>query len=154
MSRGLSLLEAATVTLFWFFFILADFDWEKKKQRGLDVQARPGRLGMRSERAEYEAYSWIRYLAAILLTYLNTIDVFNYERQDNDTIVSPIRMFWAFSVLILFSIGLLAIDGFWDRMRRRRLTRVYEMAFWSYFWLRYPALFLATMTATKRGLQP
>ncbi len=31
MSRGLSLLEAATVTLFWFFFILADFDWEKKK---------------------------------------------------------------------------------------------------------------------------
>ncbi len=109
---------------------------------------------MRSERAEYEAYSWIRYLAAILLTYLNTIDVFNYERQDNDTIVSPIRMFWAFSVLILFSIGLLAIDGFWDRMRRRRLTRVYEMAFWSYFWLRYPALFLATMTATKRGLQP
>ena len=154
MSRSQLLREAGTLTLFWIFFILTDYGWERKKQRGLDVQPRPGRLGMQSERTEYEAFSWIRYLAVILLTYFNTIDVLNYERQVNDSMVSPTRMFWVFSALILCSVGLLAIDRSWDRMRRRGLTRVYEMAFWSYFWLRYPALFLATMTATKRGLQP
>jgi hypothetical protein len=57
---------------------------------------------MRSERAEYESYSWIRYLVIMLLTYVNAVGVIDSEAQNKEGLVSPIRMFWSFSVVTLF----------------------------------------------------
>jgi len=147
-------LFAGILIFLWLFFMLADYGWERKKRRGLDSQVRTSWLGKRSERAEYEWYSWIRYLAVVLVAYLNTIAVIDSKSQDNEGLVSPPRMAWAFSVVIFFSIVLLAIDGYWDRRWRRGLNRTYARVFWFYFWLRYPALVLATITATRRGLHP
>ena len=154
MSHSLVLLSAGVVTFSWLFFMLADYRWEKKKRRGLDLKVRPARFGTQSERAEYEWYSWIRYLAVILVTYLNTAGLMTSEPGNTEGIVSPIRIVWAFSFVIFLSIVLLAIDGYWDRMRRRGLNRIHASLFWSYFWLRYPVLIWTTITATKRGLQP
>jgi hypothetical protein len=154
VSHNFLLFAGGFLTLFWLFFMLADYGWEVKKCRGLDVQVRLRAFGMQSERAEYEWYSWIRYLAIILLAYLNSIGVIDSEPAANDGLVSPVRMVWAFSAVILFSIALLAIDRYWDRKRRCGLRRIHAAIFWSYFWLRYPALILATIAATKRGLQP
>jgi uncharacterized membrane protein len=134
--------------------MLADYGWERKKRRSLDSQVRTSWLGKRSERAEYEWYSWIRYLAVIFMAYLNTIAVIDSKLQDNEGVVSPLRMVWASSVVIFLSIVLLATDAYWDRKWRRGLNGTYARVFWFYFWLRYPALVLATITAAKRGLQP
>lgn len=134
--------------------MLADYGWEAKKGRGLDMQVRLPAFGMQSERAEYAWYSWIRYLVIILLAYLNSIGAIDSEPPDHDGLVSPARMVCAFAAVIVFSIALLAIDGYWDRRRRRGLSGIHAAIFWSYFWLRYPALILATIIATKRGLQP
>ena len=150
----LVLLAAGVLVFFWLFFMLADYGWERKKCRGLDARVRPSRFGMRSERAEYDWYSWIRYLVIILLTYINAVGAIDSQFQDTESHVSPVRMVWAFFAVILFSIALLAIDGYWDRRRKRGWSRIYAIAFWLYFWLRYPALILATITATERGLQP
>lgn len=62
------LLAAGVVTSSWFFFMLADYGWERKKSRGLGIKDRPSKLGTQSERTDYEWYSWIRYLAVILVT--------------------------------------------------------------------------------------
>jgi hypothetical protein len=132
--HSLQLLADGFMTLLRVYFKLADYGWESKKCRGLDVQAPSGRFGQRSERAEHEWYSWSRYLAIILLTYLNSVGVIDSEAQYNERFVSPARMFWAFSAVILFSIVLLAIDGYWDRRRRRGLSRIHAGVFWSYFW--------------------
>jgi hypothetical protein len=134
--------------------MLADYGWERKKCRGLEAQARPSGFGMISERTEYEWYSWIRYLVIMLLTYVNAIRVIDFEAQNEEGLVSPVRTFWACSAVILFSIGLFAVDGYWDRRRRRGLSWSQASVFWSYFWLRYPALILATIIAARRGLQP
>jgi hypothetical protein len=145
---------AGVLAFFWLFFMLADYGWERKKCRGLEAQARPSAFGMISERGEYRWYSWIRYLVIMLLTYVNAIGVIDSEAQNEEGLVSPVRTFWACSVVILFSIGLFAIDGYWDRRRRRALSWSQASVFWSYFWLRYPALILATIIAARRGLQP
>jgi hypothetical protein len=152
VSHSFALFAAGVLTFFWLLFMLADYDWERKKWRGLDAQGRTGTFGMRSERAEYEWYSWIRYLVIILLTYVNAVGVIDSGRQNTESLVLPARMFWAFSVVILFSILLVAIDAYWDRRRQQGLSGIYGVVFWSYFWLRYPALILATITATERGL--
>ena len=154
LSHSFLLFAGSVLVLAWLFFLLADYSWEKKKCRGLNAQVQSGKFGMRSERTEYECYSWVRYLAIILLTYVNTIGVIDSEPQDSDGLVSPVHMLSAFSVVILFSIGLLAIDGYWDRKRQHRLSGICATVFWPYFWLRYPALILATIVATRRGLQP
>ena len=154
MSHSLVLLAVGVVAFSWLLFMLADYGWERRKCRGLDAQGRPSRFGMRSERAEYEWYSWIRYLVIILLTYINAVGVIDSEPQQTEILVSPVRMVWAFSAVILLSSALLAIDGYWDRRRQRKLSRIHAGVFWAYFWLRYLALILATITATKRGLQP
>jgi len=145
---------AAILIFLWVFFMLADWGWEKKKRRGLDLVVRASWLGNRSERGEYEWYSWIRYLAVILVAYLNTFAVIDSKVPGSKSLVSPLRMVWAASIVIFFSIVLLAIDSYWDRRWRCALNRTYARVFWFYFWLRYPALVLATITATKRGLQP
>ena len=49
---------AAILIFLWVFFMLADWGWEKKKRRGLDLVVRASWLGNRSERGEYEWYSW------------------------------------------------------------------------------------------------
>jgi hypothetical protein len=154
MSHGLLLFAAGVLTFFWFLFMLADYGWERKKCRGLDAQAQPRTFGAQSEQVEYEWYSWIRFFVTMLLTYLNAVGAIDSEPKYNDGLVSPVRMFWSFCAVILFSIGLLAIDGYWDRKRRRGLSGRQKSIFWSYFWLRYPALILATITATKQGLHP
>lgn len=154
MSHSLFLLAAGVLTFVWLFFMLVDHDCERKKCRGLDAQVRASRFGMRSERAEYEWYSWIRYLVIILMTYVNAVGVIDSEPQHTEGLVSPVRMVWAFSAVILFSSALLAIDGYGDRRWQQGLSGIYAMAFWSHFWLRYPALILATITATERGVQP
>jgi hypothetical protein len=152
--HGLVLLAAGVITFSSLFFILADYGWEKRKCRGLDAKVRSGGFGTQSERAEYEWYAWIRYLAVILVTCLNTTWLMNSEPQNTEPLVSPSRMFWAFSVVIFVSIVLLATDCYWDRRRQRRLSRIHASLFWSYFWLRYPFLVWMTITATRRGLQP
>jgi hypothetical protein len=154
VSYSLLLLAACVLILFWLFFMLADYSWERKKCRGLDACVRPGTFGTRSERAEYEWYSWIRYAVIILLTYVNTIGLIDSKLQERESFASPSRMFWTFSIVILFSIALLAVDGYWDRRRAHGFSRIYTRVFWSYFWLRYPILIIATITATMRGLQP
>jgi hypothetical protein len=73
VSHGILLLAAGVLTFFGCFFMLADYGWERKKCRGLATQARPSTFGMRSERTEYESYSWIRYLVIMLLTYVNAV---------------------------------------------------------------------------------
>jgi hypothetical protein len=97
--------------------MLADYGWERKKCRGLDIQVRPVTLGMRSDRAECEWYFWIRYLVTILLAFVNAVEVVDSEPQHAESRVSRVRIFRAFSVVIFFSILLLAIDGYWDRRR-------------------------------------
>ena len=144
----------AILIFLWLFFMLADWGWERKKRRGLDLVVRTSWLGNRSERSEYEWYSWIRYLAVILVVYLNTFAVIDSKSPGSEGLVSPLRMVWATSIVIFFSIVLLAIDSYWDRSWRRGLNRKYARVFWFYFWVRYPALVLATITTTKRGLQP
>jgi hypothetical protein len=152
MPHSLQLL-VGSLTLLWFFLMLADYGWECRKRRGLDSQLRPGAFEMRSERAEYESYSRMRYLAVIVLTYLNSAAVIDSEARDNALFVSPGRLFSVFFLAILFSAILLAIDSYWDRRTRRGLTGIPAGLFWSYFFLRYPALILATITATKMALQ-
>ena len=123
------------------------------KRRGLNSQVRTSWLGAGSQRAEYEWYSWIRYLTVVLVAYLNTIAVIDSKSQDNEGLVSPPGMVWAFSIVIFFSIVLVALDGYWDRRWRRGLDGTCAGVFWFYFWLRYPALVLVTIIATRRGLQ-
>jgi glycosyltransferase involved in cell wall biosynthesis len=154
VSTSLVLIAVGVVTFLWLFFMLADYGWERKKCRGLDVVVRPNRFGMRSEKTEYEWYSWIRYLAITLLTYVNAVGVIDSGPQGTVRLVSPIRMFWASAFVILFSILFLAIDGYWDRRRRHGLSIVHARFFWSYFWLRYPVLISLTVIAAKRGLRP
>lgn len=132
--------------------MVADYGWERRKRRGLDAQVRPGKIIMRSERAEYGWYSWTRYALIILLTYLNSAAVINFNPTGNESLMSPGRVVVAFSAVILISIALRAIDGFWDRKRQRGLCGRHATLFWSYYWLRYPVLIVATITATKRGL--
>ena len=154
VSYALLSLLAGILIFLWFFFMLADYGWERKKRRGLDSQVRTIWLGAGSERAEYEWYSWIRYLTVVLVAYLNTIAVIDSKSQDNEGLVSPPRMVWAFSIVIFSSIVLVAIDGYWDRRWHRGLDGTCAGVFWFYFWLRYPALVLVTIIATRRGLQP
>ncbi len=154
MSYGLVLLATGVVTLFWLFFMLADYGWERKKRLGLDVQARSATFCKWSEQTDYELYSWIRYLVIMLLTYVNTVGVIAAEPESAERLISLVRLFWAFSIAILFSITLLTIDRYWDRSRRRGFNRIQASFFWSYFWLRYPGLILVTLSAAKRGLQP
>ncbi len=150
--HGLILLGGGVLTFFWLLFMLADYGWERKKRRGLDLQVRTNWLGKRQERATYEWYSWIRYLAIILLTYINVVGVIDSEPEKNAGLASPLRMFWLLSIVILFSIALLAIDGYWDRQWRYELSSIQKTVFWLYFWLRYPVLILATIQLTRRGL--
>ncbi len=152
MLHGLLFLAGGILASLWLFFMLADYGWERKKGRGLNAQARPGTFGLRSERAEYEWYSWARYLAIILLTYINTVGFLDSQSPNTGNLISPIRMVRAVSIAIFFSIVLLVIDSYWDLTRRRGLSGIYASIFWSYFWLRYPSLILVTITATKRGL--
>ena len=83
------LLAAGVLMFFSVFFSLADYGWERKKCRGLDALARPSTFGMRSERAEYEWYSWIRYLVIMLLTYVNTVGVIDSEAQNKEGLRLP-----------------------------------------------------------------
>lgn len=153
VSRSFVLLGAGVLTFLYLFLIIADYGWENKKRRGLSLQTRTTRLGKRSERAVYEWYSWIRYLGIILLTYINAMSVIESEPGKTAAFESPVRMFWLFLIVILFAIALLEIDGYWDRQRRQGLNGIQTALFWSYFWLRYPALILATIQATRQGLQ-
>jgi hypothetical protein len=152
VSHSVLLFTGGFLTFFCLFLILADYGWESKKRRGLDARVRPSAFGMRSERSEYEWYSWIRYLVIILLAYLNSVGEIASVPAQNESLASPLRMVWAFSLVILFSVVLLAVDEYWDRKRRRGLNGLLAGVFWSYFWLRYPALILATIAATKAGL--
>jgi hypothetical protein len=154
VSYGLALLRAGVLTFFFAFFTLADYSWERRKARGLNEQHRPSAFGKQSERREYEWYSWIRYLVIILLTYMNAAAVVDSETREIDLSVSPTRMLWGLSDVLLLSIALFIIDGFWDRRRQRGSGGVEAGVFWSYFWLRYPALILATIAATKHALRP
>ena len=148
MSFGFLLLAAGTLIFFWLFFMLADYSWESKKLRGLDSAVRPGGS---SEKAEYRWYSWVRYLTVIALTYVNAFVLVGSQIPGRE---NPSRVLAAISLVIVFAIMLLMIDSFWDRSRRRGLSRIHAGVFWSYFWLRYPALILATIAAATRGLQP
>jgi hypothetical protein len=139
---------------FGFCLCWRDYGWERKKRFGLDVQARSAAFCKWSEQTDYELYSWIRYLVIMLLTYVNTVGVIAAEPESVEGLISLVRLFWTFSVAILFSIILLAIDRYLDRSRRRGLNRIQASFFWSYFWLRHPALILVTLSAAKRGLQP
>ena len=86
--HGLILLGGGVLTFFWLLFMLADYGWERKKRRGLDLQVRTNWLGKRQERATYEWYSWIRYLAIILLTYINVVGVIDSEPEKNAGLAS------------------------------------------------------------------
>jgi hypothetical protein len=152
VSQSMVLLGAGILILFWFFLMLEDYSWEKRKCNGLDVEVRSSGFGKQSEQAEYDDWCWIRYPAIILVTFLYSVMVIGSKPQGNTGLVSTWRMIWAFSPVILFSIALIAIDRYLDRRRRGGLSRSQTCAFWTYFWLRYPALILATITATKWGL--
>src|SRR5580704_9565811 len=89
-SPSIILIVAGALTFFWLFFMLDDYGWERKKCRGLDTQARPHMFGKRSEQAEYAWYSRGRYLAIILLTYLNSVGVIDSDLQDNYGFASPV----------------------------------------------------------------
>ena len=153
MSHSFVLLGAGVLALLYLFLMMADYGWENKKRRGLSLQTRATRLRKRSEQVEYEWYSWIRYLGIILLTYINATGVIESEPRKIAVFESPVRMFWLFLIVILFAIALLEIDRYWDRQRRQGLNGIQTALFWSYFWLRYPALILATIQATRQGLQ-
>jgi hypothetical protein len=144
------LLAAATLAFFWMLFMLADYSWEKKKRRGLDSRVR-SRSGFPTERAEYQWYSWIQYLLTILLTYINALVLLTSQDQHEE---NPIRLLEAISLVIMLSIVLLLFDGLWERERRRGQPGICSVIFWSYFWLRYPVLIVATLQAAKLGLQP
>lgn len=149
MPHSIVLPGLAIFACFYAFFMLADYGWEKKKQRGLDRCVRTGKW---SEATEYEWYSWIRYLAVILLTYSNAVPALESDPERNDGPKSPVRLLFLFCIVILFSIALLAIDGYWERYRPRRFNKTQTAAFWSYFWLRYPALIFVTIQLARRGL--
>jgi hypothetical protein len=153
VSSNLALLGGGVLIFFLLFFMVADYGWERRKRRGLDAQVRPGKFILRSERAEYEWYSRTRYALIILLTCLNSAAVANSNPTSNESLMSPERVVVAFSAVILISIALGAIDGYWDRKRQRGLTGRHGALFWSHYWLRYPVLILATIAATKRVLQ-
>ncbi len=153
MSHSFVLLSAGVLAFLWLFLMMADYSWENKKSRGLSRETRTTRVGKRSEQVEYEWYSWIRYLGVILLTYLNATGVIESEPRRIAAFESPVRMFWLFLIVILLAIALLEIDGYWDRQRLQGLNGIQTALFWSYFWLRYPALIVATIQATKQGLQ-
>jgi hypothetical protein len=144
------LVAAGTLTFFWLFFMLLDYSWEDKKLRGLDPSVRPIALGSSSERAEYRRYSWVRYLTIVTLTYINTLvlTVSRVRGEENSA-----RVLGATALILLVATVLHAVDSFWDRKRRRGLRRIEAGIFWSYFWLRYPALILATVTAGKWAIQ-
>jgi hypothetical protein len=135
---------------FYAFFMLADYGWEKRKRRGLDRRARRGRW---SEEAEHSWYSWTRYLAVILLTYLNAVVFIQSQPDQLDQTASPVRILLLLGIAVLFSIALLALDGSWDRSKQRGMNRAQSAAFWSYFWLRYPALIILTVQLTRHGFR-
>jgi hypothetical protein len=130
-------LAVATVAFSSVFFLLADYGWESRKrhQEGRDFNA-------------YAWYSWFRYLAIILLTYLNASPLFSSE---NPLFFSAARTLYMISLVVLLSIAFLRIDRYWDRQLSRSSSRVKTLTFWIYFWLRYPALIAATIQATRRG---
>jgi hypothetical protein len=134
--------------------MLDDYGWEKKKRRGLSTELRPGIFGMRSEQAEYTWYSRGRYLVIVLLTYLNSVGLISASSGPAASADAPVNAAWAFSAVIVFSILLIMVDDYWDQWRRDRLSRGRAFIFWLYFWLRYPVLIIATIIATRRGLQP
>jgi len=70
-----------------------------------------------------DSISHIRYLTIILLTYINTTAVINSEPESHDNLVSPLRMFWLFLIVILFSIALLTIDEILGQKALQRLTQ-------------------------------
>lgn len=154
MPHSLVLLAACVLTFFWLFSVLADYGWETRKRRTLVTPARLGALRKPSERREYAWYAWIRYLMTILIAYVNAMGLIGSEPQRAATVLSPFRTLCAISAVILFSIALLAIDGYWDRSRQGPPTAIRAWIFWFYFWLRYPALILATFEATSRTWQP
>lgn len=143
-------LAVGTLVFFWLLFMLADYSWETKKHRGLDSRVRARPSGFPTETAEYRWYSWIQYLLTILLTYLNALVLLTSEDRHEE---NPIRLLGAISSVITLSIVLLFFDGLWERKRRRNLSRICSVIFWSYFWLRYPALIVATLQPAKFGLQ-
>jgi hypothetical protein len=152
--HGLVLFSGGTLLFFWLLLMLADYGWEQKKRHGLDAQSQNGRQIQGRKRSTYGWYSWARYLAMILLTYINAIAIMNSEPQKDSGLVSSSRMFWLFLIVILLAIALLTIDGYWDRRRRDELRRAWKVLFWLYFWIRYPVLVIATVQLTRMGLQP
>lgn len=149
MSHSLILLGLFILVGLYAFFMLADYGWERRKLRGFDPDVPEGEW---SEARQYAWYSWIRYLAVILLTYINAIAIIESRREQNEGLQSPLRMLWLFCIVVLFSVALVAIDGYWERYRLRGLNNSQTALFWSYFWLRYPALIFITIQLTTRGL--
>ncbi len=146
------LLGGGTVAFFWLLLMLADYGWERKKRRGFAPGPLPDRREQLRERTTYGWYSWVRYLIIILLTYINTVAVLNSGPDNHESFVSPLRVVSLFLIVILFSIALLIIDGYWDR-RRGELMGSRKTLFFLYFWIRYPALIFATIQLTRRGFE-
>jgi hypothetical protein len=138
------------LVLFCMFFLVADYSREVKKRRPFRV-AQGERGGTKGGPGSWW-HSWVRYLAVILLTYVTSMWIFDGGSARNTAVVSPARLLCLAWVLLLFSIALLATDGYWDLKHRKGLSGAQRAAFWSYFVLRYPLLIVGTMQVIRRGL--
>jgi hypothetical protein len=152
VAHSLFLFGAIVLVLFSLFFLAADYGREVKKRRPFKVEQ--GDSGAVNGGPGRWWYSWVRYLAVILLTYITYLWVFDPHSGRSAAFTSPSRVLCLGWVLLLFSIALLATDGYWDlKLRRGRgLSGPQRAAFWSYFVLRYPLLIVGTMQVIRRGL--
>lgn len=152
-SHSFLVLSVCTLACLCLLFLLADLNWESKKVQSFGRV--PGDPWARAQRGsgEYRRYSWVRYLTIVLLTYVNVVGVVESKPENYSGVASPIRMLAMISLLLLFSLALLAIDGYWGRQRPAEFSGLRRLIFWFYFWLRYPALICATVEVTKRGLE-
>ena len=152
MPHGFAALATSTMACVCALLLLADYGWERRKRDAANRQASAVWIGPSYKPAEYRSYSWIRYLAIILITYINVEPILTSEPPTQPVLFSPARIFYLFSLVVLLSIAFLKIDNYWDRRRARTITTPQAFLFWCYFWIRYPALIAATIQATRGGL--
>lgn len=152
MLHPLFLLGAIVLVLFCWFFLVADYARELKRPRG-PFKVIEGDSGETANAASGRWwYSWVRYLSIILLTYVTYLWIFDPNIRRSEATTSPARLLCLAWVLLLFSVALLATDGYWELKRRRGLSGPQRAPFWSYFVLRYPLLILGTTQVIRRGL--